>query len=85
MTDTERKEVLKKIDQLLAECEKGNHQFKEVYEGAERYGARNVVRWCEVCGSIVVDVDVDGRRHPGRAMGMQRCLIKRLLLELNKK
>lgn len=32
---------------------------------------RTVVRWCQHCGAIVVDVDVDGRTAPGMAMKMR--------------
>ncbi len=31
----------------------------------------HVVRWCRKCGAVVVDVDVDGRTHPGRVSPMR--------------
>jgi hypothetical protein len=30
-----------------------------------------VVRWCPVCGAIVVDGESDGRLYPGRLMNMR--------------
>ncbi len=34
-------------------------------------GAKGVVRWCCDCGAVVVDVDVDGRTHPGGDAAMR--------------
>ena len=31
---------------------------------------QDVVRWCTICGAVVVDVDVDGRTAPGAIMKM---------------
>ncbi|MBI4158528.1 MAG: hypothetical protein HY505_02845 [Candidatus Yanofskybacteria bacterium] len=28
----------------------------------------HVVRWCPLCGSVVIDVETDGRIQPGRVM-----------------
>jgi len=30
-----------------------------------------VVRWCQYCGAIVIDLDSDGRVYPGRIMPMR--------------
>lgn len=30
-----------------------------------------VVRWCENCGSVVIDNDIDGRTAPGDWMAMK--------------
>jgi hypothetical protein len=29
-----------------------------------------VARWCQDCGAIVIDVDIDGQTKPGDAMTM---------------
>lgn len=34
-------------------------------------GISMVVRWCEDCGAVVIDVDVDGRRQAGDVMPMR--------------
>lgn len=34
-------------------------------------GASHVVRWCQRCGGIVVDVDVDNRINAGQGMKMR--------------
>jgi len=49
---------------------KGNHNLLDIYcDGPEM--EQSVVRWCEECGAIVVDVVVDGRTAPGRVMAMR--------------
>jgi hypothetical protein len=30
-----------------------------------------VVKWCPNCGTIVIDLEVDGRIYPGKIMKMQ--------------
>lgn len=30
-----------------------------------------VTRWCRLCGGVVIDLDTDGRTHPGAIMKMQ--------------
>lgn len=50
---------------MLEKCKQGNHNLIEImniYKGEDEY---KVVRWCRVCGAIVVDLDVDGRTYPG--------------------
>ena len=32
---------------------------------------QDVVRWCKICGAIVVDRDYDGRTNPGQVKKMQ--------------
>lgn len=34
-------------------------------------GHEEVVRWCRNCGAVSIDVDVDGRAHPGAHLAMQ--------------
>jgi hypothetical protein len=42
--------------------------MSKVYLGAE--DARQIVRWCENCGAVVIDVDTDGRTYPGEVQRM---------------
>jgi hypothetical protein len=58
--------VLKLIEE---ECKKGKHSFQKISESGNDMES-TVVRWCEVCGSIVIDIDYDGRTKPGAVMGM---------------
>lgn len=30
-----------------------------------------VVRWCRICGAVVVDLDMDNRTHPGYYLKMR--------------
>jgi hypothetical protein len=55
---------------LLLTCISGKHDLVEIYSGhgvcPNEY---DVVRWCRVCGSIVVDVDMDNKTmKPGGTM-----------------
>jgi hypothetical protein len=52
-------------------CRKGNHPFKEIYRNGSDL-KEDVVRWCPVCGTVVIDVDFDGRTNPGQAMKARR-------------
>ncbi|MDF2879673.1 MAG: hypothetical protein K0R54_230 [Clostridiaceae bacterium] len=61
---------------------KGNHKLVSIYTDG-RYSECAVVRWCKVCGAIVIDVDADGRTYPGRLMEMK--LPKIAQNNLNKK
>lgn len=54
----------------LESCKKGIHDLIKIYVDA-KWDSDNVVRWCKNCGGIVVDVDYDGRTHPGRIMNMR--------------
>lgn len=42
-------------------CDRRNHKLVEISRTAVLAGAEfyRVVRWCEDCGAIVVDLDVD--------------------------
>jgi valyl-tRNA synthetase len=59
------------LEQDLEECLRGNHKLKVIYESGEYYRATQVIRWCEVCGSVVIDVETDGRTIPGKVMPMK--------------
>lgn len=53
-------------------CTSKTHRLERVFSTAESsYGESTVVRWCRVCGAIVVDTDVDGRTYPGAVMKMK--------------
>ncbi len=61
-------EILKIFEE---KCRKGLHPFEKIV----RYGPEqeeHVVRWCSVCGTIVIDIDVDGRTAPGNVMPARR-------------
>lgn len=56
----------------LLVCNSGQHELKEIFRTREdAAGVCEVVRWCQVCGSVVVDTDVDGRVKKGDIMKMQ--------------
>lgn len=65
-----RKEYKAKVEIFLENgCNVGNHRLKKIFEtGGDMEST--VVRWCEVCGSVVVDEDYDGRTKPGAVMRM---------------
>lgn len=56
----------------LSECKKGNHRLIEIQEAKiDAYDTYAVVRWCEICGAIVVDTDYDNRTKPGDIIKMR--------------
>lgn len=54
----------------LQECAKGAHLFTVVYSAGPEQD-ETVVRWCTVCGAIVIDKDYDGRTNPGAVMAIR--------------
>jgi hypothetical protein len=59
----------------LTDCKKGNHPLVDIYIDGYEDAPGYAVRWCEVCGSIVIDVDYDNRTFAGRGMKMRAPLI----------
>ena len=80
-------EKIEKARELLSECEKGNHRLVEIYRALhDSIGDVDaVVKWCEVCGATVVDVEFDNRTQPGRIMKMKGPMVRALALFLLKK
>ncbi|MBI2036847.1 MAG: hypothetical protein HYT14_00605 [Candidatus Liptonbacteria bacterium] len=61
-----------KLLELLEECSRGSHDLSRLLEiHCLAPGVSTVARWCERCGSAVVDVDYDGRTNPGQVMKMR--------------
>lgn len=55
----------------LHKCNTGDHELVEIWRESSGYGGSAVVRWCRICGCVVVDLDVDGRlMKPGNYMEM---------------
>lgn len=52
------------------ECNKGKHKLKEIWRFIPNDMECEVVRRCETCGSVVIDMDFDGRTNPGAVMEM---------------
>lgn len=45
-------------------CKKGLHPFDDILAtGPEQ--EITVVRWCPIRGTVSIDIDCDGRTHPG--------------------
>ena len=59
------------LREMVQSCNKGNHDLITIYRCDVGYDEEQVVRWCRVCGCIVVDGEYDGRVAPGRAMKMK--------------
>lgn len=52
------------------QCNTGNHTLVEVAR-CDADDCEEVVRWCSICGAIVVDVEVGGRlMKPGGGLKM---------------
>lgn len=61
---------------MLETCKRGKHSFIKIQSTCIGQGEERVVRWCQYCGAIVVDLDVDGRTYPGY---FAECLLPGLL------
>lgn len=48
-----------------------NYDLVTVYESVQNEFESVVVRWCPLCGAVVVDMDFDGRTKPGDVMPMR--------------
>lgn len=65
--------------QRLEECKKGNHPLEVIYINGYEDEPCGVVRWCSVCGAVVIDVDYDNRTSPGEVMKMKDPLITKFV------
>lgn len=61
------------MTEVIKRCKQGNHELVMIYSFYEHGedDAGIVVRWCKVCGAVVVDEDYDGRTKPGAYMRMK--------------
>jgi hypothetical protein len=53
------------MNTILKECKQGKHSLVVIMSNNTGYDMQCVVRWCQCCGSIVVDADYDGRTNVG--------------------
>lgn len=64
------------FEDRLSSCHRDNHRLKIVasYCGDNISGPSGAditnIRWCEVCGSVVGDIDSDNRLQPGAVFNM---------------
>lgn len=57
--------------EALSSCKTGNHELTIIYRGRGNGACQEIVRWCVNCGSVVVDLDYDGRTNAGQIMKMR--------------
>lgn len=60
-------------------CQNGNHSLEVIYEFDASHDSQHVVRWCNYCGAVVVDIDYDNRTNPG---AIQKMKFPQLLKEI---
>lgn len=58
---------MSKIDK----CLNSEHDLIAVHVSGYEDEPCTVVRWCRICGAVVVDTDYDGRTYPGQIMKMK--------------
>ena len=64
--------------EALENCKAGKHSLKTIIEKRTNLGftdSTEVVRWCSICGSVVIDLDTQGQTFPGSYMPMKSPLI----------
>lgn len=75
-----REQYKAQVEKLIdEECKKGKHNFQEIAEYGATVISIVVVRWCVVCGAIVIDEDYDCRTNPGAVMKMKSPAITKAL------
>lgn len=55
----------------MEKCNGGSHSLVIIMTKPAGYDCDKVVRWCEYCGAVVVDLDTDNRTSPGHFRPMQ--------------
>ena len=63
-------ETEKVVENVLINCRKGQHELTIIFSEPSGSEAAQK-RWCRICGSIIGDLDFDGRTHPGRIFKMK--------------
>ena len=59
-------------EELLKDCRSGKHPLQTILTSRnDGFDAYSVVRWCPVCGAVVVDLEHDNRTYPGRQVKMK--------------
>ncbi len=68
-------EEIKKI--FEEKCRKGLHPFEKILSAKNCWCGIEieVARWCPICGTVAVDIDVDSHTFAGRVMPARRPLI----------
>ncbi len=56
---------------MIEKCIKGEHTLESIESLSHWDGSEQVVRWCSVCGAVVVDMQIDNRITPGHYMPMK--------------
>ena len=55
----------------MENCKEGEHKLEMITALAHWDGSSQVVRWCSVCGGIVIDLQIDNTIRPGHYMKMK--------------
>ena len=60
------------IQEFKDNCNVGKHDLIEIAELPHSWdGSSQLVKWCQICGAVVVDLEIDGRVTPGHYMKMK--------------
>jgi valyl-tRNA synthetase len=53
-------------------CRTGLHPFDRIMDGPSVLAQTPIVNWCPICGTVSVDLEVDGRVSPGYFLKARR-------------
>jgi len=56
---------------MIENCLTGGHEFESIMELTHWDGSTQIVRWCSICGVIVVDQQIGVRNYPGKYVPMK--------------
>ena len=59
------------IKDIIKDCENGKHKLVVIYSHSSHPFSTHTIRWCEICGSVVIDSDIDGRTSTGDILKMK--------------
>ena len=54
---------------MIAPCKAGQHNLVEIYRAGEP-GDQDIVKWCTICGAVVIDHEGEGAVEPGGTLKM---------------
>jgi len=55
----------------MEDCLNGKHTLETITALAHWDGSSQVVKWCSICGGIVIDLQIDTTVRPGHYMPMK--------------
>jgi len=59
------------MTRYLTNCKKGKHIYQNIYDTLTGPCIYEIIKWCKVCGSVIIDLEEEGIVYPGKIMQAQ--------------